>query len=308
MRVDVDADAFPADSNRNYGIPADNPFVGVDGADELWAYGLRNPWRASFDRLTSDFWIGDVGQGRREEIDFQPASSEGGENYGWRLREGSGPTPTGGVGGPPPPGNVDPIYQYLHSGQAGDPAFQGNSVTGGYVYRGPIAELQGRYFFADAVSGSVWSFDPANPAGTVRNMNLDLTPDEGSIVSITSFGEDEQGNLLLVDGMGQLFQIVANLPVTLTIDRESGGMTLANDSTAPVAIKGYSLSSAVGAIDSATFIPITGNRDAPPGGNGSFDPNDDWQITSPASSHASFAESSLGDGGAFGGGGPRRQK
>jgi hypothetical protein len=207
------------------------------------------------------------------------------------------------VGGPAPPGNVDPVYQYLHLGQPGDSAFQGNSVTGGYVYRGPIAELQGRYFFADAVSGNVWSFDPADPAGTVRNMNLELTPDEGSIISITSFGEDEQGNLLLVDGIGQLFQIVANIPITLTINRESGAMTLANDSPAPIGVKGYSISSAVGSIDSASLIPITGNFDAPPGGNGSFDPNDNWQITSLAGSHEGFAESSLGDGGQLTAGG-----
>src|SRR5690606_32966123 len=97
MRVDVSGDAFPADAERNYAIPADNPYVGVDGADELWAIGLRNPWRASFDRETSDFWIGDVGQDRREEINFQPANSAGGENYGWRLREGSVASPTGGI-------------------------------------------------------------------------------------------------------------------------------------------------------------------------------------------------------------------
>lgn len=206
MRVDVSdgADAFPGDPDRNYGIPADNPFVGGGGAPEVWAYGLRNPWRASFDAATGDFWIGDVGQGRYEEIDFQPADSPGGENYGWRLREGFHETPTGGanVGGPQPPDGVDPVYEYQH----GFDEFEGNSVTGGYVYRGPSADLQGRYIFADNVSGHIWSFDPADPAGTVENMDELLNP-YGNIFAISSFGEDEAGNLLIVDGAGALYQV-----------------------------------------------------------------------------------------------------
>src|SRR5690606_37151466 len=88
LRIDVSSDAFPEDAERNYAIPADNPFVGQEGDDEIWAYGLRNPWRNSFDRLTNDLYIADVGQNNREEINVQPASSKGGENYGWRLREG----------------------------------------------------------------------------------------------------------------------------------------------------------------------------------------------------------------------------
>jgi glucose/arabinose dehydrogenase len=94
LRIDVSGDDFPADPNRNYRIPADNPFADppggdpVPGADEIWSYGLRNPWRASFDRVTGDFYVGDVGQGAREEINFQPGTSVGGENYGWRAKEG----------------------------------------------------------------------------------------------------------------------------------------------------------------------------------------------------------------------------
>jgi hypothetical protein len=303
MRVDVNGDAFPADPERNYAIPADNPFVGVAGADELWAYGLRNPWRASFDRQTSDFWIGDVGQGRREEIDFQPASSAGGENYGWRLREGSAATSTGGVGGPPPAGNVNPVYDYLHVGFAGDPNFQGNSVTGGYVYRGPVEELQGRYIFGDAVSGHIWSFDPANPSGTVQNMDALFAPNEGQIFSATSFGEDNQGNLLIVDGAGQLFQVMPNFDVTLTVDRDTGALTLTNDTGVVTGIRSYSISSSVGAMNATGFQTIAGNFDAPPGGNGSIDPNDDWQVTSTAGDRGFFREASLGDGGALGIGG-----
>src|SRR5690606_35516870 len=132
---------------RNYAIPPDNPFVGVTGDDEIWAYGLRNPFRAGFDRLTGDLWIGDVGQQTREEIDFQPAGSPGGENYGWRLREGSIATPTGGVGGPPPPDHVEPVFDYART--------MGSTVIGGTVYRGPIAGLRGRYVFGDFGSSRI---------------------------------------------------------------------------------------------------------------------------------------------------------
>src|SRR5690606_17874433 len=145
LRIDVNGDDFPTDSSRNYAIPDDNPFVGADGLDEIWAYGLRNPWRNSFDRETGDFWIGDVGQSTREEINFQPAASTGGENYGWRLREGSIATP-GAVGGARPAGNVDPVYDYGLSGS--------QSITGGYVYRGSaMPQLRGHYFFADYRGG-----------------------------------------------------------------------------------------------------------------------------------------------------------
>jgi glucose/arabinose dehydrogenase len=191
LRIDVDG---TNGSTGNYGNPIDNPFVGVTGDDEIWAYGLRNPWRASFDRQTGDLWIGDVGQGAREEIDFQPASSEGGENYGWRLREGSIATPTVGVGGPPPTGNVDPIYDYGHV--SGD--FGGNVVAGGYVYRGPDPELQGFYYFADTGSANIWTLDPSDNYETVDQINSDIPPDVGSASLIVSFGEDSVGNLYLV--------------------------------------------------------------------------------------------------------------
>jgi glucose/arabinose dehydrogenase len=304
MRIDIDGDDFPGDSLHNYAIPADNPFVGTSGADELFAYGLRNPWRASFDRQTGDLWIGDVGQGRREEIDFIPAGSPGGQNFGWRLREGSVATPTGGVGGPPPPGNVDPVYEYFHTGfgPTSEPDYEGLAVTGGYVYRGSIPEFQGRYFFADSSSGNVWSFDPNDPAGTVINMNDMLAPDEGSIISIVSFGEDENGELLMVDGSGELFQLVRNYPITLTINRDNGNrtMTLTNDSGVVQDIRGYSLQSAFGAIEASNLTPVTGHYDSPPGGNGLVDADDDWQITSTSGDHALFSEESLGDGGSLG--------
>lgn len=211
LRIDVDGDAFPADADRNYAIPPTNPFAGATtGDDEIWAYGLRNPFRASFDRTTGDLWIGDVGQSAREEIDFQPADSEGGENYGWRLREGSLLTPSGGVGGPPPPGNVDPVYEYNRDADA----FGGTVVTGGYVYRGPDPDLQGMYFFLDSrnsastADDNYWSFDPADPFGTVRNIDALLTPDVGSAQFPVSFGEDALGNLYVAYiASGEVYRI-----------------------------------------------------------------------------------------------------
>lgn len=219
LRIDVNGDDFPGDAERNYAIPADNPFLATEGDDEIWAYGLRNPFRASFDRQTGDLYIADVGQFTREEIDFQPAGSAGGENYGWRLREGTIPTPTGGlcpdspdVTCPRPPGNVDPVFEYDRN--------SGSSVTGGYVYRGPIASLQGHYFFADFISDRIWSFrfDGSDPASFDGMNVVDLVeqtealqppPGQGSIGAVAGFGEDAEGNLYLLDLQdGELFRVV----------------------------------------------------------------------------------------------------
>ena len=202
LRIDVDSDDFPADPNTNYAIPADNPFVGVTGDDEIWSFGLRNPFRANFDSLTGDLYIGDVGQGAREEIDMQPASSTGGENYGWRLREGDIQTP--GVGGPIPPDYAPPIYDYPSSGTGN---FTGDSVTGGLVYRGPIAELYGKYIFSDFIDDHIWSFDPADPDGTVERINSDIASSLGTINDVVDFGEDTFGNIYIVDLNGELFRV-----------------------------------------------------------------------------------------------------
>ncbi|HYB99117.1 MAG TPA: PQQ-dependent sugar dehydrogenase [Candidatus Limnocylindrales bacterium] len=212
LRIDVDGDDFPADAARNYAIPPSNPFVGVTGDDEIWSYGLRNPWRASFDRNTGDFYIGDVGQSSREEIDVQRAGDGGGQNYGWRLREGTIQTPT--VGGARPSGAIDPIYDYTR----GSGAFQGRSVTGGYVYRGPIEEIQGHYFFADFATARIWSliYDGSAPATfdgsnytDLSDRTAELDPaGEASIDDVASFGEDAQGNLYIVELGGQLFRVI----------------------------------------------------------------------------------------------------
>lgn len=205
LRIDPRVDGFVNDPNRNYSIPTSNPFANTAGAQaEIWAYGLRNPFRSSFDRVTGDLWIGDVGQNVREEINFQAASSNGGENYGWRLREGTIATPT--VGGPLPPGAIDPVYDYLH----GAGALQGNSVTGGYVYRGPDPTLQGKYIFGDFVTANVWAFnyDGQNLTNFER-LNGRFAVDAGAINSISSFAEDGSGNLYLIDLDGDIFRFTA---------------------------------------------------------------------------------------------------
>jgi glucose/arabinose dehydrogenase len=209
LRIDPSGDGFPADSGRNYSIPASNPFVGVTGDDEIWAYGLRNPWRASFDRANGNLYIGDVGQNAREEVDFQPAASTGGENYGWRLREGAIATPRNGVGGPAPPGAIEPIYDYTHGGGAS----QGFSITGGYVYRGPVADIQGHYFFADYVTDRIWSFhyDGSNQT-QFTDRTAQFAPDVGSMQKISSFGEDGSGDLYIVSLSGEIFRIVGQPP------------------------------------------------------------------------------------------------
>ncbi len=188
LRIDVSR----ANGDRLYAIPADNPDFGPDAAPELWAIGLRNPWRFSFDRATGDLYMADVGQNAYEEIDFQPASSRGGENYGWRLREGFAPY----RGGQDSPSFTPPIYQYAHD--------LGCSVTGGYVYRGAaIPALVGRYLYTDFCSGTIWALH-RNAAGEWVNETL-----LESGLNITSFGEDEAGELYVLHRPGVIAKIVA---------------------------------------------------------------------------------------------------
>lgn len=210
LRIDVSGDDFPNDDNRNYRIPSSNPFIGVSVNDaaarpEIWAYGLRNPWRVSFDRDTGDLLIADVGQGAREEVNFQFAGSQGGENYGWRLREGDIQTPS--VGGARPADNVEPIYAYPRTGSV----FSGRSITGGYRYRGPITELRGSYFFADFANGQIWSLRPSSTGFTDLIYWSDrLKTDQGDVNNVASFGEDALGNLYVVDFDGDVFKFVSS--------------------------------------------------------------------------------------------------
>ncbi len=178
-----------------YGIPPDNPFVGQAGwAPEIWALGLRNPWRFSFDRKTGDLWIGDVGQNAWEEIDFQPASSAGGENYGWSLWEATHPYPPGAS--PSPEGMTMPVLEYDRQ--------TGTSVTGGYVYRGSAQPaFWGTYFYADFSYGRIWGLQRAADGGVETRLLLD------NDMLISSFGEDDEGELYLVDFNGGVYRMVA---------------------------------------------------------------------------------------------------
>jgi glucose/arabinose dehydrogenase len=179
------------DGGEPYGIPPDNPFVGRDEAlPEIWAYGLRNPWRYSFDRETGDLWIGDVGQGSREEIDFARAGSHGGENYAWDLLEG-----TLRFEGDAPPDDVPPVFEY--------PTADGCAVTGGYVYRGQdIPELIGAYVFADFCAGRLEAFRLEN--GEARDHD-ELGPE---VANVASFGEDAEGELYVLSLSGPVSRFV----------------------------------------------------------------------------------------------------
>lgn len=211
LRIDVDGDDFPADAGENYAVPPTNPLIGSGGDGEIWAYGMRNPFRCSFDRDTGDFWIGDVGQGQREEVDFQPAASAGGQNYGWDCKEGTQCSTISGCNTSgcscTQTGFTDPIHEYTHAG--------GNcSIAGGYVYRGcAIPDLQGAYFFADFCSARIWSlrYDGFTVSDfTDRTTELD-PPGATAIGQITSFGEDAFGEIYVCDRAGEVFKIVPNV-------------------------------------------------------------------------------------------------
>lgn len=201
LRIDVDQNI---DTEPYYGVPPSNPFVGVPGTpDEIWALGFRNPWRMGFDRLTGDLMIADVGQFAREEVSFQPADSTGGENYGWKVMEGTScfdPDPID----PDCPvttascfdsSYVEPVLEYDHSGG-------GCSITGGFVYRGAsFADLDGQYFYGDWCTGELWV---ATGSGTTWSPELlDV-----SLPSITSFGESGPGELFATNGSA-VYQIVS---------------------------------------------------------------------------------------------------
>lgn len=183
LRLDVDS-ALP------YALPADNPFVAGGGLPEIWAYGLRNPWRFSFDRRSGDLFIADVGQGSWEEINFQPAAEKAARNYGWSIIEGSHCMQSGCK----PQGFSLPVAEYDHS--------SGCSVTGGYVYRGSsLPALQGAYIYGDYCSGIIWALRPAD-GGAWRATEL-----LRSALNISSFGEDEAGELYVVHHGGSILRL-----------------------------------------------------------------------------------------------------
>jgi len=179
LRLDVD-------SGGAYSIPSDNPF-----GNEIWAYGLRNPWRFSFDQLTYDLYIGDVGQGAREEIDFLPAGSPGGANFGWNIMEADEPYSGGSA-----EGLIPPVASYGHGVSPG-----GCSVTGGYVYRGgALPEWQGIYLYGDYCTGIIWGL--LRTGGAWQNQILFQTG-----FNISSFGQDASGELYLTDLGGAVYRL-----------------------------------------------------------------------------------------------------
>jgi glucose/arabinose dehydrogenase len=182
LRIDVNS-ASP------YAVPATNPFTSNPAArGEIWAYGMRNPWRFSFDRRTGDLWIADVGQDKYEEVDWQPAASSGGENYGWRFMEGlhcfnpGSNCPTAGL--------TMPVIEYTHDNS-------NCSITGGYRYRGErYPRMIGMYIYGDYCTGIIWGATPQRDGSVTTQLLLDTT------MQISSFGEDVNGELYVADIKG----------------------------------------------------------------------------------------------------------
>ncbi len=196
LRIDVD-------NGTPYGIPPTNPFVNdATTLDEIWALGIRNPWRFSFDRLTGDLWIGDVGQDAWEEVDFQPANSPGGENYGWKIMEGAHCFS--------PSTNCDmtsltlPVAEYANAGATGC------SITGGFVYRGfNYPELYGRYLYTDYCTGLLWSLVPDGNGGWTKTQIADLLNNQ-----LVSFGENKNGELFaLGNSNGNVYRVTEGTEV-----------------------------------------------------------------------------------------------
>ncbi len=187
LRIDVDG-------GRPYRIPADNPFKGASGArPEIWSYGWRNPWRFSFDPETGDMYIADVGEGKWEEVDYQPGGGGGGQNYGWNLVEGSHKFKL--PDGYDTSGLTFPVVEYSHD--------EGCSVTGGYVYRGKTSPgINGTYFFSDYCKGQLWGLRKRSADSWEWAEFLETG------LSVSSFGEDEAGELYIIDfGKGGIFRI-----------------------------------------------------------------------------------------------------
>lgn len=222
LRIDVDnnnAPSHPAplmfedpacpQDTGNYAIPADNPYAeSTTACPEIWASGLRNPWRFSFDKNTGDIFIGDVGQGVREEINFQPASSLGGENYGWNCREGD----IAYNGCPNSKSYASPILVKNHSSSR-------CSITGGYRYRGPITSIQGEYIYGDYCSGQIWFANNSNGGWTESEWSN--TGGVNFSFDLTSFGEDEAGHVYVSRGAGNFYRITGDITLSDIIFADS---------------------------------------------------------------------------------------
>lgn len=207
-----------------YSVPADNPDFGAGSRPELWAIGARNPFRGNFDTKTGVYYFGDVGEDQREEINI----GAHGANYGWNHREGdlAGPNPA-----PGPSGLTDPIYAYPH----GTGPFEGVSVVGGFVYRGPLTALDGLYFFGDflqaysaAVVDTLWSFDadgPLPPSQSLRGWSLDTGTH--TLDGLVSFGTGADGSLYVLDFDGDVFEVTgAAIPLPATLPLLAAALAL----------------------------------------------------------------------------------
>lgn len=239
LRVDVNGDAFPADPAKNYSIPATNPFVGITGDDEIWSFGLRNPFKWSFDNPallgTGGILIADVGQSAFEELNYEPPN-KGGRNYGWRVHEGNSTTGLGGGFGPP---YTFPVHEYGRS--------LGGSVTGGYVYRGLLlGDYFGRYFYADYIQSRISSFaltiDPITGEGSASDV-IDHTSDIGAgTAGISSIDVDANGDLYICDyrgnGAGRILKLLPENRAWLN--------SVQSDLTTPIFGEARSLSAADG--------------------------------------------------------------
>ncbi|HEY3391853.1 MAG TPA: LamG-like jellyroll fold domain-containing protein, partial [Lacipirellulaceae bacterium] len=349
LRVDVvGADAYPADALKNFTIPPTNPLPTynlanpgspIAGLGEVYLTGLRNVYRASFDRATGDLWMGDVGEVFAEEVSFLKAGTNvtgPPVDFGWPQREGTFDSNVDGAPNAqvnPFTGvtSLEPLQQFLHDGG-------GEAVIGGYLYRGPVVELQGKYFYSDFVTtgnaNQIWTldFDRNTPAASYNGNNGTLTdvsslwqslvydPTDPSYAPnsttgssagldhIVSFGEDNIGNVYLIDfgngsgfdgqypgpGLGEIFRLVPAAEIKVTVNRDTGEISFANLSAEALDIRGYTLTSARGAIDPGQLTPVTGRLDAPPSGNGTIDPAHAWQITSAPGDDIQFGESSTG--------------
>ena len=215
IRIDIE--------QKPYGIPKSNPFFGQKGKrEEIWAWGLRNVWRFSFDKQTGDKYLADVGQNKWEEVNFEPASSKGGLNYGWRIMEANHcydpkeNCPTEGL--------IKPIIEYPND--ANHPAFafriieelsfsetdvEGCSVTGGYVYRGKkIKSMQGQYIFGDYCSGNIWTLKVVNgKAINFKNRTEEINIGGGEFTTyISSFGQDSDGEIYIIDYNGGIYKLI----------------------------------------------------------------------------------------------------
>ena len=237
LRININAPGVP------YAAPSDNPFFGaVEGLDEIYAYGMRNPWRFSFDGQTGQQWIGDVGQGAREEVDTPIVS---GGNYGWRVFEGTACTNNDPTLCGNPASYIFPVFDYGHSlGRC--------SLTGGYVYRGSQGALPaGTYVYGDYCSGEIFAWN-----GSTQSMLLDTA------LNISSFGEDEQGELYVVNLGGSVSRIVRAAPCTYSIspNRAAYGPAASTGAVAVTAGAGCAWTAA----SNDSWITVTGGA----GGSG----------------------------------------